>query len=387
VSVTTNQWYFAKDGKRFGPFTFQQFQQLAASGALSPTDMVWDEGASYWISANDVPALFYVAMVPPTSNSTTPAPSPPTTPHGQIRERASVEAVPMRAGGSLTTSHSDRSIRSTDKTPKVSPLETASHLAHEYQLGELKAQYRSSIFLRVSIVIGSAIGFLLACGGVVSTLSKLKDLASWIEKRFQLILILMGAAILLGVAAYVIGGLVFFVFTKRWRTFVFVFAKGLVCVKPSFSRAFRWEAIYLVWESTEIVGGETRHCYRIQDSDGRQITFSGLRRIGKLADTIWDNIYDRLWHTAMTAFKAGQPIHFGQSIRLDHASLTIGQTTLPWSEIKDVRLQDKTGKIFVVRKHSWFKVCAGHISEIPNYLVLIGLVQEILTLRESLPRK
>jgi len=50
-------WYFAKDKKKFGPFTFDQLRQQSASGFLMPDDMVWYEGGRTWVSANTVPGL------------------------------------------------------------------------------------------------------------------------------------------------------------------------------------------------------------------------------------------------------------------------------------------------------------------------------------------
>ncbi|MDB5306683.1 MAG: domain 2 [Gemmataceae bacterium] len=35
-------WYFARNGGKVGPFTLDQMQQMAASGALSADDMVLD---------------------------------------------------------------------------------------------------------------------------------------------------------------------------------------------------------------------------------------------------------------------------------------------------------------------------------------------------------
>jgi hypothetical protein len=67
----SNNWYYAKDRQRCGPFTFGQFQQLAAAGLLTPTDMVWNEGASYWVSANEVPGLF---SAPQLSSASTASP-------------------------------------------------------------------------------------------------------------------------------------------------------------------------------------------------------------------------------------------------------------------------------------------------------------------------
>ena len=58
-------WYFARDGQRFGPFTFLQFRQMAASGLLTPADMLWNDKARQWVSAGAVNGLFPNATPPP----------------------------------------------------------------------------------------------------------------------------------------------------------------------------------------------------------------------------------------------------------------------------------------------------------------------------------
>jgi hypothetical protein len=63
-------WYYAKGGRRFGPFTAEQFRQLAASGLLSPADMAWNDRTQQWLSAGAVEGLF------PTGTGLPPEPEP-----------------------------------------------------------------------------------------------------------------------------------------------------------------------------------------------------------------------------------------------------------------------------------------------------------------------
>jgi hypothetical protein len=51
-------WSYAKNGQRFGPFTFEQFRQMAVSGLLMPTEMVCNDDANQWVSGNSVRGLF-----------------------------------------------------------------------------------------------------------------------------------------------------------------------------------------------------------------------------------------------------------------------------------------------------------------------------------------
>jgi len=58
-------WYYAKDGERFGPFDAQQIKKFAEQGVLLPTDAVTRKGMPQWMQAATVKGLF--AEVPQTA--------------------------------------------------------------------------------------------------------------------------------------------------------------------------------------------------------------------------------------------------------------------------------------------------------------------------------
>jgi len=51
-------WHYTKGGERHGPITEPQLHQLAASGQLQPTDLVWQDGMAQWQQAGSVQAIF-----------------------------------------------------------------------------------------------------------------------------------------------------------------------------------------------------------------------------------------------------------------------------------------------------------------------------------------
>jgi len=70
-----DQWYYSQQGQRKGPLSEEQFKQLASSGQLKPTDMVWKSGMDKWIQASKVKGLFASAasnepppIAPPSDN-------------------------------------------------------------------------------------------------------------------------------------------------------------------------------------------------------------------------------------------------------------------------------------------------------------------------------
>src|SRR5262249_45031028 len=51
-------WYYAKGGERLGPVSSAQLRQMAQSGELLPTDMVFKEGGTQWTAASTISNLF-----------------------------------------------------------------------------------------------------------------------------------------------------------------------------------------------------------------------------------------------------------------------------------------------------------------------------------------
>ena len=59
------QCYYSHKGQQFGPVTDQQLQQLADSGQLQPTDMVWKKGMAQWVPAETITGLTFVTSDKP----------------------------------------------------------------------------------------------------------------------------------------------------------------------------------------------------------------------------------------------------------------------------------------------------------------------------------
>jgi hypothetical protein len=51
-------WYYSFDGKQYGPVPDSMLKQLASTGKLHPSDLVWKEGMPEWRPARTVPGLF-----------------------------------------------------------------------------------------------------------------------------------------------------------------------------------------------------------------------------------------------------------------------------------------------------------------------------------------
>lgn len=56
-----DQWFVQRDGQKLGPMPTAKLKQLAASGKVSPTDLVQKEGMGKWVQASAVKGLFPAA--------------------------------------------------------------------------------------------------------------------------------------------------------------------------------------------------------------------------------------------------------------------------------------------------------------------------------------
>jgi hypothetical protein len=81
-----NEWHYTLNGQQAAtPVTSSQLKQLAASGQLQPTDLVWQDGMTGWVPASSVKGLFSpgkslgdsAVIPPPSAGRATPKPAPP----------------------------------------------------------------------------------------------------------------------------------------------------------------------------------------------------------------------------------------------------------------------------------------------------------------------
>ena len=56
-AVTSEGWYYARDGRQAGPVGEHALRQLVASGEVRGGDLVWTDGMPAWSAAAQVPAL------------------------------------------------------------------------------------------------------------------------------------------------------------------------------------------------------------------------------------------------------------------------------------------------------------------------------------------
>src|SRR5262245_40395657 len=76
-------YYYVRNGERVGPISGRQLKELAATGQLTPDDLVWKEGMAGWEPARKLKGLFASASAsepPPVPTAGPPLVSGPSTP-------------------------------------------------------------------------------------------------------------------------------------------------------------------------------------------------------------------------------------------------------------------------------------------------------------------
>lgn len=63
------EYYYARDGQRFGPVSGKQLRELATTGQLQPADLIWSPEKNEWLPAAKIKALF-AAAAPPSQAAT-----------------------------------------------------------------------------------------------------------------------------------------------------------------------------------------------------------------------------------------------------------------------------------------------------------------------------
>jgi hypothetical protein len=146
-------WHYARAGQSFGPVTEAQIHELAKTGQLHPSDLVWTAGMAQWTEAGRVKGLFPEAP----SGSPPPLPLPGTAPAAQ-------EVIPVAedAGGTAARPAMDKAkevasslaqrgkaaaryvARQAERTKLVSMTLPAAYLAlgrHVYSSGRSQAEF------------------------------------------------------------------------------------------------------------------------------------------------------------------------------------------------------------------------------------------------------
>jgi uncharacterized protein DUF4339 len=85
----SQRWYYARGKSKHGPVSAKELKQLAESGKLQPTDLVWRTDMPDWRKASTIKGLF------PVHESSLPAPVVPTAKPGMPASSKIDKTVPI----------------------------------------------------------------------------------------------------------------------------------------------------------------------------------------------------------------------------------------------------------------------------------------------------
>ena len=129
--MSSDKWFYAKNGERSGPVSSSALKQMAGSGQLGISDVVWREGMSEWTPAVKVKGLFPESVIES---------CPPPLPEPRLSVANAPEANLDERYGSLYCSSDERVV-----------LGLAGGLAHKFgmQVGVVRFLVAISMFFFV----------------------------------------------------------------------------------------------------------------------------------------------------------------------------------------------------------------------------------------------
>jgi hypothetical protein len=196
--------------------------------------------------------------------------------------------------------------------------------------------------------------------------------------------------VLLGLAgvALVAGGSVFAAAWKGWgNRGVLLFEKGLVSLQPGKPAVWTWDKVEEVWlEIVEIrnymVGVRVSNpvTYRCTVCGGGRenlMLTNDLRGVDRLIRAVAKGSYEARLPVLVGPHRLGKAIDFSV-LKINREGLHRGTKSLRWQAVRGVRIDN--GTFLVLMKDGNRKWYSQDIRDIPNVLVLAGLIDTALGL-------
>ncbi|HEU4412574.1 MAG TPA: DUF6585 family protein [Polyangiaceae bacterium] len=187
-------------------------------------------------------------------------------------------------------------------------------------------------------------------------------------------------SLVIGLPLALLGGFLLFNAWRSWPLAAALFEKGVGYRDRKGARPVAFADVTSVWQAItrRYVNGVyagTTHVYRAQTRAGETLVFDDrLRDVEKLGEALVKASAAALLPGALRAFEAGERVPFGP-LALDRAGLHSGGKSLPWAEVKAVKIE--RGLISVDRDGKWFAWTRATVPQIPNFYVLVALLDRL----------
>jgi hypothetical protein len=173
-------------------------------------------------------------------------------------------------------------------------------------------------------------------------------------------------------------GFIFYAF-KKSRHQILLHERGLVELRGNQIHSVKYEDLQISQRSVQLsaygvvpIAKATDYTMQFPNGTRSSVDWSqGSRPVGEI---IQDLIYQHQISQAIAAIAQGQDVVFGQ-VRLNNQSLSIGRTTLLWSEVDRVQLVG--GKFYIFRPNSQRFAASIEFGSVPNAFVLLALLQRL----------
>ena len=189
---------------------------------------------------------------------------------------------------------------------------------------------------------------------------------------------------IIGLVLAAVGGYLLFSTLRARDLRAWLFTDGLAYRERGQMRVIRWDEIGWVWQriTRRYVNGVpvgTDYRYTLQRLDGEKFTLNPrLAKIGELGNHLQQELFRRLFPQAVEAYNSGQELSFGK-LSLSRAGISNGKETLPWEQVKGVKLEN--GQIVVSKQGKWLAWGGTPAHEVPNLFILLEIIHQVVGLR------
>ncbi len=97
IPLMLQEWYYVQNGKQNGPVNLEELRELAGSGKLNPTDLIWNREMRDWTPASEIGGIFSFD-----STASTSSPTPPPTPEVDDEPTSDTRSVDEVEPGSIS---------------------------------------------------------------------------------------------------------------------------------------------------------------------------------------------------------------------------------------------------------------------------------------------
>jgi hypothetical protein len=169
---------------------------------------------------------------------------------------------------------------------------------------------------------------------------------------------------------------------RTWQVGAALYENGFAYKDGAGVSQVSWADIESVWQNVTkhyrrgaYTG--TSHVYTVQTKDKRRVVLNDkLPGVEQLGNDILSHSAVLLFPAYWQSLQGGQRLTFGP-LAIDQQGLYSGAKTLPWSEIKAIKIQQ--GVISVKKEGGWLNWASVSVPQIPNFYVFYDLVRRFAT--------